>query len=66
VSLIDMHKKSEAVIVKYGIEGSRALFLQLKPGENPNYPNGIEGQYTFPAGRRRRNGEVGRRRDSRR
>jgi len=51
VSLIDMHKKSEAVIVKYGIEGSRALFLQLKPGENPNYPNGVEDNTHFrPAG----------------
>jgi len=51
VPLIDMHKKSEAVIVKYGVEGSRALFLQLKPGENPNYPNGVEDNTHFrPAG----------------
>lgn len=51
VPLIDMHRKSEAVIRKYGVEGSRTLFLQLKPGENPNYPNGIEDNTHFrPAG----------------
>jgi lysophospholipase L1-like esterase len=51
VPLIDMHRKSEAVIKKYGVEGSRAFFLQLKPGENPNYPNGIEDNTHFrPAG----------------
>jgi lysophospholipase L1-like esterase len=49
--LIDMHRKSEAVIKRYGVEGSRALFLQLKPGENPNYPKGVEDNTHFrPAG----------------
>jgi lysophospholipase L1-like esterase len=47
VPLIDMHRKSEAVIRRYGVEGSRALFLQLKPGENPNYPKGIEDNTHF-------------------
>lgn len=47
VPLIDMHQKSEIVIKKYGVEGSRQLFLQLKPGENPNYPNGIEDNTHF-------------------
>ena len=47
VPLIDMHKMSEAVIVKYGVEGSRRLFLQLKPDENPNYPNGIDDNTHF-------------------
>lgn len=47
VALIDMHRNSEAVIKRYGVEGSRALFLQLKPGENPNYPNGIEDNTHF-------------------
>jgi pectinesterase len=42
VALIDMHRKSEIVIRQYGDEGSRKLFLQLKPNENANYPNGIE------------------------
>jgi lysophospholipase L1-like esterase len=47
VPLIDMHRKSEAVIKRYGVEGSRVLFLQLKPGENSNYPNGIEDNTHF-------------------
>jgi len=38
---------SETVIVKYGVEGSKKLFLQLKPGENPNYPNGVEDNTHF-------------------
>ena len=41
VPLIDMHRKSEAVLKRYGAEPSRKLFLQLKPAENPNYPNGV-------------------------
>jgi lysophospholipase L1-like esterase len=45
--LIDMHKLSGGVIVKYGVEGSKKLFLQLKPGENANYPNGIEDNTHF-------------------
>lgn len=47
VPLIDMHRKSEAVIVKYGVEGSKALFLQLKPGEHPNFPNGVDDNTHF-------------------
>jgi lysophospholipase L1-like esterase len=47
VALIDMHRASEAVIVKYGAEDSRKLFLQLKAGENPNYPNGIDDNTHF-------------------
>jgi lysophospholipase L1-like esterase len=49
--LIDMHRKSESVLVRYGPEDSRKLFLQLKPGENANYPKGIEDNTHFnPAG----------------
>jgi lysophospholipase L1-like esterase len=47
IPLIDMHRKSEAVIKKYGPEDSRKLFLQLKAGENPNYPNGVEDNTHF-------------------
>ena len=47
VSIIDMHRRSETVIKSYGVEGSRVLFLQLKAGENPNYPNGIEDNTHF-------------------
>ena len=45
--LIDMHRMSETVIVKYGVEDSKKLFLQLKPGENPNYPKGVEDNTHF-------------------
>jgi lysophospholipase L1-like esterase len=47
VSLIDMHRSSEKLIIEYGLEKSKKLFLQLKPGENPNYPNGIEDNTHF-------------------
>ncbi len=47
VPMIDMHRKSEGVIVRYGIEESRKLFLQLKPGENANYPNGVDDNTHF-------------------
>jgi lysophospholipase L1-like esterase len=51
VALIDMHRLSEAVLKRYGAEESRKLFLQLKPGENANYPKGIEDNTHFsPAG----------------
>jgi lysophospholipase L1-like esterase len=49
--LIDMHRKSQTLLEHYGAEPSRALFLQLKPQENTNYPNGIEDNTHFsPAG----------------
>lgn len=47
VPLIDMHRKSEAVIKRYGVEDSRKLFLQLKPNEHPNYPQGIDDNTHF-------------------
>jgi lysophospholipase L1-like esterase len=47
VVLIDMHRSSAQVLAEYGREGSRKLFLQLKPNENPNYPNGIEDNTHF-------------------
>ncbi|HSE37726.1 MAG TPA: rhamnogalacturonan acetylesterase, partial [Blastocatellia bacterium] len=45
--LIDMHRKSEKVLKQYGVEESKKLFLQLKPGENANYPTGIEDNTHF-------------------
>ncbi|MCA1619254.1 MAG: rhamnogalacturonan acetylesterase [Acidobacteria bacterium] len=45
--LIDMHRASERVLVGYGPDESRKLFLQLKPGENPNYPKGVEDNTHF-------------------
>ena len=51
VPLIDMHRESEKLLKNLGSENSRKLFLQLKPNENPNYPNGIEDNTHFnPAG----------------
>lgn len=47
VPLIDMQQKSGSALRRYGAEESRKLFLQLKPGENPNYPNGIEDNTHF-------------------
>jgi len=47
VPLLDMHRASERLIVEYGAENSKKLFLQLKAGENPNYPNGIEDNTHF-------------------
>lgn len=53
VPLIDMQRASEKVLKSYGEEGSRQLFLQLKPGENPNYPDGVEDNTHFnPTGAR--------------
>lgn len=47
VLLVDMHRESEKVIKRYGVEASKKLFLQLAPGENPNYPKGIEDNTHF-------------------
>jgi lysophospholipase L1-like esterase len=47
VPLIDMHRASEKVLREYGPEPSRKLFLQLKPGENLNYPTGVEDNTHF-------------------
>lgn len=47
VPLIDMHRRSEAVLKAYGPDSSRTLFNSLKPGENRNYPNGIEDNTHF-------------------
>ena len=44
---LSLDGKSEKVLVKYGPEESRKLFLQLKAGENPNYPQGVEDNTHF-------------------
>jgi len=46
-TLIDMHRKSEMAIKQFGGEGSKKLFLQLRPNENPNYPKGVEDNTHF-------------------
>ena len=47
VPLIDMHRKTETLLVKYGVEESKKLFLQLKPDEHPNYPKGVDDNTHF-------------------
>lgn len=41
VDFIDMHTLTMAILVQYGEEKSRELFLQCAPGECPNYPEGV-------------------------
>ena len=40
VPLIDLSKKSMALLQQFGQENSKILFNHLAPGENPNYPQG--------------------------
>jgi lysophospholipase L1-like esterase len=47
VLLIDMDKKSHALLQQMGVENSKFLFNHLKPGEHPNYPEGKEDNTHF-------------------
>lgn len=47
VLLIDLDAKSKALYQQFGKENSKLLFLQLKPGEHPNYPDGREDNTHF-------------------
>jgi lysophospholipase L1-like esterase len=47
VLFIDLDEKSKALYQKFGDENSKLLFLQLKPGEHPNYPEGKEDNTHF-------------------
>ena len=47
VVLFDMDKITQKLYQQFGIENSRLLFLQLKPGEHPNYPVGKEDNTHF-------------------
>ncbi len=38
--IIDLDEKSRALYQQFGPENSKWLFLQLAPGEHPNYPEG--------------------------
>ncbi|MDI9238462.1 rhamnogalacturonan acetylesterase [Lysobacter sp. LF1] len=54
VALIDMERRSSAVLQETGVEESKALFLWVAPGANANYPNGVEDNTHFsPAGAER-------------
>jgi len=51
--LIDLHAKTGDLLRQQGPEASRALFLMLKRGEHPNYPDGVEDNTHFsPKGAR--------------
>ncbi|RAV98533.1 GntR family transcriptional regulator [Pseudochryseolinea flava] len=47
VSLIDLDAKSRELYQSFGEESSKLLFLHLKPGEHPNYPDGKEDNTHF-------------------
>lgn len=47
VALIDLHKSSEAMIVKEGIEDSKRLFLNIPPGHFANYKGKAEDNTHF-------------------
>jgi lysophospholipase L1-like esterase len=47
VPLIDMHKKTAVLLSRFGADSSRALFNQLPPNINPNYPAGIDDNTHF-------------------
>ena len=47
VPLIDMDKKGQQLYQQMDVEHSKLLFLQLKPGEHPNYPDGKEDNTHF-------------------
>lgn len=54
VLLIDMERRSGAVLQEAGVEGSKALFLWVAPGASPNYPKGVEDNTHFsPKGAQR-------------
>ena len=47
VVLFDMDKITQQLYQQFGVENSKLLFLQLKPGEHPNYPDGKEDNTHF-------------------
>jgi lysophospholipase L1-like esterase len=47
VVLFDMDKITQTLYQQFGVENSKLLFLQLKPGEHPNHPDGKEDNTHF-------------------
>lgn len=45
--LIDLDKRSQALLVEMGPEKSKFFYNHLMPGEHPNYPNGSEDDTHF-------------------
>jgi hypothetical protein len=53
VPLVDMERGSAALVQQLGPDSSRALWLHLDAGANPNYPNGVQDDTHFnPVGAR--------------
>jgi pectinesterase len=53
VPLIDMQRASAELVDRIGPDSSRALWLHLEAGRNPNYPNGVHDDTHFnPLGAR--------------
>ena len=47
VVLFDMDKITQQLYQRFGIENSKLLFMQLKPNEHPNYPDGRDDNTHF-------------------
>lgn len=45
--LIDLDTQGQQLLQQFGVENSKLLFLQLMPGEHPNYPEGKEDNTHF-------------------
>jgi lysophospholipase L1-like esterase len=54
IALVDMERRSSALLQEAGAEASKKLFLWVAPGTNPNYPAGVEDNTHFsPEGAQR-------------
>ncbi len=42
VNLIDLQMLTEEMVIRYGVEGSKSLYLHVNPGEYANFPEGKE------------------------
>lgn len=47
VPFIDLDVKSQQLLQEFGAENSKHLFMQLAPGEHPNYPEGKDDNTHF-------------------
>jgi DNA sulfur modification protein DndE len=47
VELVDMTRRSADLVQRLGPDSSRALWLHLEPGANPNYPAGVHDDTHF-------------------
>ena len=47
VFLFDMDKITQQLYQQFGVENSKLLFMQLKPSEHPNYPDGRDDNTHF-------------------